>query len=138
MHWEKVCFFQNFDMKVGFRALITSNWHYWLISIKSFTCGFVKSLDFLFFIFIVYAITVVPTFSFFPISTQPPFLPSLRPSPHCCQCPWVMHICSWLIPHLLSSTLPSSSFLTAVSLFHVPCLCFYFVCLFCSLDSTYK
>ena len=59
--------------------------------------------------------------------------PSLRHSPHCCLCPWVMHIFFLLTPSP-SFIQPPLSPPTAVSLFHVSVSLF----LFCSLDSTYK
>ena len=67
-----------------------------------------------------------------------PSPPSLWPSPHCCLCLWLMHLCSLAKPfaffHSVPTTLPSNGCQS------VPCIhssaSILFVSLFCSLDST--
>ena len=76
-----------------------------------------------------------------PCPCPPPASPtSSWPSPHCCQCPWVMHICSPAHPSPLlhsASPKPPSDIRQPV-----PCvpasISILFISLFCSLDSTYE
>ena len=70
-----------------------------------------------------------------PICPPPPspHPSSLWPSPHCCLCLWVMHICSLASPFAFFHPVLPSPPLTAVGLLHVPmppflpCLSVYFV-----------
>ena len=78
-----------------------------------------------------------PHFTPFCLSPPSPLLSaasSLWPSPHCCPCLWVMHICSLANPFTFFHLAPPTPTLSAVSLFYVSMPLF----LFCSLDSTYK
>ena len=84
------------------------------------TVPFGVSLYFCSFIFIVDAIADVPTSPHFA-----PLSPSLWPSPHCRLCLWVKRI---PLAHPFTFFHPAPT--------HCPCLCFYFVSLVHSLDST--
>ena len=56
---------------------------------------------------------------------------------HTVVCVWVVFLCFCLTLHHFHPAPQTPSPLTAVSLLYL-CVCFYFVSLFCSLDSTYK
>ena len=68
--------------------------------------------------FIVYAITVVPNFPSFSLSTQHPH--SLRQSSNCCPCPWVMHVCSLVLYSLCCTLHPHDYSLTTNLYFLIP------------------
>ena len=85
------------------------------------------------FLFIVDTITDVPHCLPSVLFPSVPALPTPRPSPHCCLCPWAMHTCIYALWLISSSSLPT--LLSSDSCQSVPCihasgfiLSVYFVC----------
>ena len=99
---------------------------------------------YLFLIFIIGSITDVLIFPSFAHLHPAPNSPSLRPSPHCCLCPWVMHIYSLANPfpffHSVLPPCPHFQDLSVCSMYiHASgFILFIRFCSFCSLDSTCK
>ena len=90
--------------------------HHWTICVahEILTFGYFFSLNILLFVLLQ-----LP--QYFPLYS-PPRCPPLTSIPQCCSCPWAMYTRSFTVPPFLS-TPPS---FTAISLYHVLCLWFYF------------
>ena len=130
----------NFEVFSSFDIWFLMMWIQWLLIYIMFSwviCN--TSLKTLFFIFIVYIIKNVPIFSYFAHLLLPSPTPSLWPSPHCCLCLCVMHVCS--LANFFTFFHPDYPLFSDSCQF-VPRVhasaSILFISLFCSLDSTYK